>query len=208
MLIPIDQIILRIVLAFILSLIFGLERQFKKKPVGVGTFTFVATGSCILTILAYIVSDTPHVIIGPIITGIGFLGAGALIRQDRKVHGATTAASIWGFAALGIVIGSGIIYLGLIFYAFIMIIVFLDSFFERHSFGPYSKYLTVTLTNLECFKGVKANLPRNTKVQNFNFDKSKNEYVFSFILNAKSEELSKIPNKILNIDGVKTLKLE
>lgn len=208
MIIPVDQIIFRISLAFILSLFFGLERQFKKKPVGVGAFTFVATGSCVLTILAYTVFDTPQAIIGPIITGIGFLGAGALIRQDKKVHGATTAASIWGFAALGITIGSGIIYLSLLFYSFMLIIVFLDTYFERHSFGPYSKYMTITLNDIHCFNNIKSLLPKNTKVQNFYFDKSKSEYSFSFILNAGSDEINKLPNKILNIDGVKSLKIE
>lgn len=208
MIISIDQIILRMSLAFLLSLFFGLERQFKKKPVGVGAFTFVSTGSCVLTILAYTVFDNPQSIIGPIITGIGFLGAGALIRQDKKVHGATTAASIWGFAAFGITIGSGLIYLSLLFYIFMMIIVFLDTYFERHSFGPYSKYMSVTVTDLKSFNDIKSIIPKNTKIQNFHFDKSKSEYTFLFVLNTRSDDLSRLPSKILNLEGVKSLKIE
>ncbi|MEM5801547.1 MAG: MgtC/SapB family protein [Candidatus Aenigmatarchaeota archaeon] len=206
----ISEIMFRILLSFILSTIFGLERQFKKKPVGFGTFTFVATGSCILTIIGLMLAENtnPILIIGPIITGIGFLGAGALIRQERKVYGSTTAASIWGFAALGIAIGAGFIYLGLIFYGFIIIIVLLDTYFEYHSFGPYSKFLTITLTDVNTFNEIKKVLPKNTKVQNFSIDISKSEYTFSFVINARNDELSKIPNKLLSMEKIKSFKME
>ncbi len=205
-----SEIIFRVLLSFVLSVIFGFERQLKKKPVGFGTFTFVATGSCILTILGISLSEntSPVLIIGPIITGIGFLGAGALIRQERKVHGSTTAAAIWGFAALGITIGAGYIYLGLIFYAFIIIIVLMDTYLEMHSFGPYSKFMTITLTDVNLFNELKKILPKNSKVQNFSMDIAKNEYTFSFVINAKNEELSKLPNKILALDKVKFFKME
>jgi putative Mg2+ transporter-C (MgtC) family protein len=204
-----SDIILRVLLSFILSLIFGLERQFKKKPVGFGTFTLVATGSCILTILGISLAESnPILIIGPIITGIGFLGAGALIRQERKIYGTTTAAGIWAFAALGIAIGAGFIYLALIFYAFIALIVLLDTYFEMHSFGPYSKFLTITLTDINAFNSVKSALPKNSRVQNFSMDISKGEYTFSFIINAKSQEISKIPNKLLTIEKIKSFKME
>jgi len=116
------------------------------------------------------VDANPILIIGHIITGVGFLGTGALIRQDRKVYGTTTSAGIWAFVALGIMIGSGLIYLGLVFYAFIVLIVLLDTYFEAHSFGPYSRFLTITLTDINAFKSL---LPRNSKVQNFTMDISK-----------------------------------
>ncbi len=206
----ISTIIFRLLLAFLLSTRFGLERQFKKKPVGFGTFTFVATGSCVLTLLAFTLSDgtNPFVFIGAIMTGVGFLGAGALIRQDRKVHGSTTAAGIWAFAALGVTIGSGLIYLALIFYAFIITIVLIDTFFEKHSFGHYSKYLLITIEDIDAFSSVKNTLPKNSMVQSFNFDMMKPEYTFSFVLNAKSEELSKIPSKLMKIKQVKSFKMD
>lgn len=206
----ISTILLRIALVFVLSTIFGLERQFKKKPVGFGTFTFVATGSCILTLLAFILSDgvNPFVFIGAIMTGVGFLGAGALIRQDRKVHGSTTAAGIWAFAALGVTIGAGLIYLALIFYAFIIIIILIDTYFEKHSFGLYSKFLLITIGNIDAFNSIKNILPKNSKVQRFNFDVKKSEYTFTFVLNAKGEELSKIPSKLMKIKEVKSFNMD
>ena len=88
-------IVIRLLAVFILSLIFGIERQRSHKPVGFGTFIFVAIGSCALAIAATIIDiDDRIIILGSIVTGIGFLGAGALIRNNDKIFGFTTAASL------------------------------------------------------------------------------------------------------------------
>src|SRR2546428_13706698 len=75
-------------------------------PVGFGTFIFVSTGAAALAILAIdLEADNPLTLLGGVITGIGFLGAGALIRANDRVFGFTTAALVWAMAALGVAAG-------------------------------------------------------------------------------------------------------
>jgi len=82
-------ILLRLTITFALSLIFGYERQRSHKPIGFGTFIFVSLGSCGLALTATILNDNPLPLLGSIVTGIGFLGAGALIKTNEKTFGLT-----------------------------------------------------------------------------------------------------------------------
>jgi putative Mg2+ transporter-C (MgtC) family protein len=94
----------------------GLERQWQGKPIGIrtsvlicmGTYVFVAIGATNVTS-----TTDPTRIIGQVITGIGFLGAGVMLTRDGMVVGATSAASIWVLAAIGVVIAEGSPFLGI-----------------------------------------------------------------------------------------------
>lgn len=96
--------------------IIGLERQWQGKPIGIrtsvlicmGTYVFVAIGATTDT-----ATTDPTRIIGQVITGIGFLGAGVMLTRDGMVVGATSAASIWVLAAIGVVIAEGSPFLGI-----------------------------------------------------------------------------------------------
>jgi putative Mg2+ transporter-C (MgtC) family protein len=102
------EILPRFIITFVFSVIFGLERQRAHKPVGFGAFTFVAVGSCALSITAInLYPDNPLSLLGAIVTGIGFLGAGALIKTTDKIFGFTSAAAVWLFAIFGLVVGVG-----------------------------------------------------------------------------------------------------
>lgn len=95
--------------------IIGLERQWQGKPIGIrtsvlicmGTYVFVAISAVKLTEAA-----DPTRTIGQVITGIGFIGAGVMLTRHGMVVGATSAASIWVLAAIGVVIGTGSPFLG------------------------------------------------------------------------------------------------
>jgi len=101
-------VLIRLVLTFALSYLFGLDRQRSHKPIGFGTFIFVGIGSCGLAIAAVdIYPENPLLLLSAIVTGIGFLGAGALIKTTDKIFGFTTAASIWIVAAIGMTVGFG-----------------------------------------------------------------------------------------------------
>src|SRR3989338_5532799 len=93
----------RFCIVFLLALMFGLERQRAHKPVSFGTFIFVSMGACALALTATSIDIEDRIIIlGSIVTGIGFLGAGALIKTSDRIFGFTTAASIWIMAIFGI----------------------------------------------------------------------------------------------------------
>lgn len=109
------DIIIRILVSIILCGLIGLERKFYDKPAGIRTNIMVGLGSTMLMIMALYIFDNFNQggnvdigrIAGQVVTGIGFLGAGAIIRGRGGVHGLTTAASIWVVAAIGMTIGLG-----------------------------------------------------------------------------------------------------
>ncbi len=88
----------------------GIERQTRGKPVGIRTAILVISGTYLFMSMA--VSLSPNTldqarVLGQIITGVGFLGAGVMMTQDGKIHGVTSAAVIWVLAGLGLMIGLG-----------------------------------------------------------------------------------------------------
>src|SRR5437867_9776252 len=87
--------VFRLLLVFALAFGIGLERQIRRKPVGFWTFIFVSTGAAALAILAIdLEGDNPLPLLGGVITGIGFLGAGALIRAKDRVLCFATAGLV------------------------------------------------------------------------------------------------------------------
>lgn len=109
------QIISRLVLTLILSGFIGLERQVHKRTAGLRTHILVALGSCLIMLTSLYVFDIykdiaktdPARIAAGVITGIGFLGAGTIIREKEGIKGLTTAASLWVVAGIGLACGCG-----------------------------------------------------------------------------------------------------
>ncbi|WP_188614840.1 MgtC/SapB family protein [Lysinibacillus alkalisoli] len=114
------EVALKLIVAATLSLIIGFERELKRKPVGLKTSLVIATFSCLLTIIsietAYNTPARPDINItmdplrlaAQIVSGIGFLGAGVILRKGNdSITGLTTAAMIWGAAGIGIAVGAG-----------------------------------------------------------------------------------------------------
>jgi len=95
-----------------LGTVVGWERQVGRKPAGLRTHALVCMGSTLFVLLTvHAASDygggtvDPTRIIHGVVTGVGFLGAGSILRQEGFVHGLTTAASIWIVAAIGVAVG-------------------------------------------------------------------------------------------------------
>jgi len=107
----------------------GLERELRDKPAGFRTMLLVCVGACIFTIVAHRVgahNGSQAQIAAQIVSGIGFLCAGAVLRAEKGVVGLTTAATIWAVAALGMAVGFG--YLGLAMLGAFVILVTLILF--------------------------------------------------------------------------------
>jgi putative Mg2+ transporter-C (MgtC) family protein len=101
---------LRLALAAALGGAIGLEREYRHKPAGLRTNILIALGSALFSILSVEVgagAGSPDRIAAQVVTGIGFLGAGAILRSGENVHGLTTAATIWVNAAIGMAAGLG-----------------------------------------------------------------------------------------------------
>lgn len=111
------QIIIRLTLSVVLSGLVGLERQIHRRTAGLRTHILVCLGSCLIMLTSLYVFDIykdkvpldPARIAAGVITGIGFLGAGTIIREREKggVKGLTTAASLWVVSGIGLAIGCG-----------------------------------------------------------------------------------------------------
>jgi putative Mg2+ transporter-C (MgtC) family protein len=104
-----------LVLAALLSVIIGMDRERRNRPAGLRTHMLVGIGACLFTLLsvhAFPGSD-PARIASQIVVGIGFLGAGTIIQSKTNVHDLTTAASIWVTAAMGMAVGAGAWFLAL-----------------------------------------------------------------------------------------------
>jgi len=114
-----DESLLRLALAALLGGLIGVERELREREAGLRTHLLVSLGSALFTIVgaygfhafldsgASVVRADPTRIAAQIVTGIGFLGAGAIIRQGISVRGLTTAATLWVAAAIGIAAGAG-----------------------------------------------------------------------------------------------------
>lgn len=106
------ELVLRLALAAVLGMAVGFEREHAGQSAGVRTHLLVAVGSALFTELSFVAfggesaADAARVA-AQIVSGIGFLGAGAILRYGRVVRGLTTAASIWAVAALGMAAGTG-----------------------------------------------------------------------------------------------------
>jgi putative Mg2+ transporter-C (MgtC) family protein len=133
------QIIIRLTLSLVLSGLIGLERQILRRNAGLRTHILVCIGSCLIMLTSLYVFDIykntasldPARIAAGVITGIGFLGAGTIIRDREGVKGLTTAASLWVVAGIGMAVGCGF-YSGALFTTFLSLIVL---FFFRHMEG-------------------------------------------------------------------------
>jgi len=98
--------ILRLIFAVGIGMAIGAEREYSNKSAGLRTMTLVTAGACIFTIISLKIGSQDR-IAANIITGIGFLGAGAIFKEENKVSGLTTATAIWLCAALGMAAGGG-----------------------------------------------------------------------------------------------------
>ena len=122
-----DQItiIFQLLFAMFLGIVVGADREIVGKEAGIKTYSLVAVGSTMFTILSMnpIFPDNGR-IISQIIVGIGFIGAGLIIFHQNKVHGLTTAAALWVMAAISVAIGMEYYFLAAFGTAIIMIVLF------------------------------------------------------------------------------------
>lgn len=136
------DIILRLILSVILSGLIGFERQLQKRTAGLRTHILVSLGSCLIMLTSLYVFDIyskivpldPARIAAGVITGIGFLGAGAIIRDRAEVKGLTTAASLWVAAGIGLATGAGFYSGAIIASILALIVLFVLRFVEGKIF--------------------------------------------------------------------------
>jgi putative Mg2+ transporter-C (MgtC) family protein len=134
---PLWTYFIRMLVALAIGGAIGLEREFKGKPAGIRTNMLMCFGACLIMIISIEVArmrggtSDPGRIAAQVVTGIGFLGAGTIIRSRFHVAGLTTAATIWVLSALGLAVGAGYLLLALIGGLLITLTLTLIGYIER-----------------------------------------------------------------------------
>jgi putative Mg2+ transporter-C (MgtC) family protein len=102
-------LLLPISLAALFGFLIGLERELRRKPAGIGTNVLICAGACMFTVVsARVDPGSPSRIAANVLTGVGFIGAGLILKDNEgSIRGLTTAAGIWMAAAVGLVLGYG-----------------------------------------------------------------------------------------------------
>lgn len=126
---------LRVLVAALLGAALGLEREWRGKEAGLRTNTLIAIGAALFTVVSLLFTGDPARVAAQVVTGVGFLGAGAIMRTGANVQGLTTAAMIWVNAAIGVAAGAGFIRLAVIVTGITLVAMLalspLDRVFER-----------------------------------------------------------------------------
>ncbi|MBN1371534.1 MAG: MgtC/SapB family protein [Anaerolineaceae bacterium] len=147
----IPEDLLKILLAVIVGAAIGLEREFRDKPAGFRTIIFITIGATLFTIFSHKLAPAsdPNRIAANIVSGVGFLGAGVILREHGKVVGLTTAATIWLAAALGMGIGGGQYILSFSATAVISLVLWVFPYIERRIDAAREEHCYQVVCNLD-----------------------------------------------------------
>ena len=208
----IQEMIIRFLLVSLLSMLYGFQRQKSHKPVGFGTFVFVSTGACALALVA-LEMDISHsiVLLSATVTGIGFLGAGALIKGSDRMFGFTTATSIWLFAIFGLVIGLGYYPQAALVYTIIWAVVGFDSFLEKKGVGSYRKKVTIIYNNFSNKKqivDILAEYCTRFSLLNINLNKKEKSIASTYLIEGTKEEIEDLLKELYKNTWCVSVKFE
>ncbi|QQO08643.1 MgtC/SapB family protein [Breznakiella homolactica] len=147
------DMVIRLCLGFVAGAIIGFERSSRRQVAGLRTHILIATGATLLMILSIwlpqefnsLKNGDPGRIAAQVVSGIGFLGAGAIIRLGNNVKGLTTAASLWLIAAVGLAIGAGMFLAAAVTEIITLVTLILLDVFEKKLFpSERNKILELT----------------------------------------------------------------
>lgn len=116
--------ILHLLIALVIGAVIGAEREYRSKSAGLRTMIMVSVSSCLFTILSIRIGmDSHDRIAANILTGLGFLGAGVIFKDENRISGITTATTIWMTSALGMAVGAGYTMLSILATAVVLIVL-------------------------------------------------------------------------------------
>jgi putative Mg2+ transporter-C (MgtC) family protein len=150
----IDQIALRLACAMVVGIFIGLEREYTHRPAGLRTHILVALGACVVSMTGEILftqyaalgaTPDPARLSAQVITGVGFLGAGTIMKEGVNVKGLTTAASVWAVACLGIAAGFGYYGLAILGMVFIFITLTVMEWLQQQLIRLHSNSIAYVL---------------------------------------------------------------
>ena len=213
----IAEITLKLILAVALGGLIGFERESSQKPAWFRTNILICIGATMMMIFSQLIlqgeessSSNMTRIAAGVITGIGFIGAGAVIQAKGIVVGLTSAATLWAVACLGLVIGGGYYLIAIIFTGIIILtlVIFrqLESQYLKHALYHYhlkTKYSKDILLNIK-----KLALHEGIKFKDISHREEGNIYTIDFSFPATEDKEQKFKWSLLNLDGILEIKID
>lgn len=216
------EFLIRITLCFILGSLIGLERQYRRKSVGIRTITLVSLGSFLFVSISNLLptGDTTR-IAAQVVSGIGFLGAGVILRDGTNIRGLNTAATLWCSAAVGALTASGLLIEAIIGVAYILLANLFLRFVSRSLLRKtiHSKIINYNL-KISC-EEEKEGIIKNTLLQrlkhnqicikSFSTKKNDNQIGLEIEMEVESnfkEDINTIINKLCLEEGIISVKYD
>lgn len=216
-----NTFVIRLFTCFILSILIGIERQLRHRMVGLRTNVLVCVGAFLFVYLSFGINDRDLTrIAAQVVSGIGFLGAGVILRDGNKIKGLNTAATLWCVAAIGVLCSAGLLLeamLGTVFVLISNIVLRLLSMFIMNKVKALEKemYTIIITCNSNKEKQVRAYLMRTINNYNFVFNElEKNEITNNniklrgIIITEGNNKIETIINKISMHNEITSIKWE
>jgi putative Mg2+ transporter-C (MgtC) family protein len=198
---------LQVLVAMLLGAAIGLERELTAQPAGLRTHMLVSLGAAVFTVAgAHAVPGNPAAIAAPVVTGVGFLGGGAILRAGTNVRGLTTAASLWLAAAAGLAVGLREWWLGVMATALALAVLMLVKRLE-HETLPHRRPLEITLTlepgvDLHNVEHRVRDVLRHTKVLRINYTGA-DQQITLIARPRHHHSLAQISERVREVEGVR-----
>ncbi|ROT03619.1 MgtC/SapB family protein [Lepagella muris] len=211
----------RLLLSMILGMVVGAERKRKGQVAGIRTFALISMGACLAMLLSIYVPQVylglkngdPGRIAAQVITGIGFIGGGAMIHMKGAVKGLTTAAGIWMTAIIGMAVGIGMYMCSIgATLLILMTLVSFEQYEKRKKMGQESKVIGLTvegvLENIDDYKRVfnEADVHLSTFFVEYDYDRNVTELNFVVLAHVYTD-LMPLLSKIRGVNPTKKLTL-
>ena len=215
-------ILFRLVLAILLAFIPGIEREITGKFAGLRTHIMVCLGACIFTIISLygfqvrvggadvIVQNDPARLAAQVITGIGFIGAGTVMRQGVNISGITTAATLWVCAAIGMCCGCGAYITAILASLSTLIVLITIRRFEKNllskkkiSYSLFDISITSTIEQCDCIQSVFEN--NFHKIYKYNkklFNNNELKICATIVTKKQLKELNELFREICPINSI------
>ena len=216
--ISIGEMLLRLAVSMLLGGAIGFERERDSQPAGLRTHMILILGSCLAMILSINIGikngTDPTRMAAQVISGVGFLGAGAILRSGFNVKGLTTATTVWTTAIIGLAVGYGYYWVGVFTTVLVLVVLTLVSIFEKKFIRRnILRIIKVDAAdNPHIFRNVRKEINRNTdEILSYKTQRSlKSGHVrVEFLIRLdRNEKIEDLMETISKIDGVRNIRIE
>lgn len=211
--IDLKEIIIKLILALFAGGITGIEREKSHQYAGFRTHILVSVGACMISmtslelfnVYSVSVNMDPARLPAQVLSGIGFLGAGAMLKTSNGVKGLTTAAGLWATACIGITIGYGQYTLGIVAWLFVMITLYTLKRIDHIFFSKKEAVLNIIVNDIGVISNLYDNLNKEQiTVKNLSIEFKENNYykISFFIAYDRRLTINEFVNELKSIDNV------